>query len=118
MARFAFAVVVGSMRNLLAIIIAVLAIAGAAYLGTHEVGFPVHQTACYSNPRLRTPRLHTPRLHTPSCRQPTYAAWQIPLAILLAALGLGATAAVASDRPWRQAHDRTADGVTPLSTRV
>src|SRR4051794_4489756 len=113
MARFAFAVVVGSVRNLLAIIIAVLAIAGAAYPGTHEVGFPVHQTACYSNPRL-----HTPRLHTPSCRQPTYAAWQIPLAILLAALGLGAAAAVASDRPWRQAHDRTADGVTPLSTRV
>jgi hypothetical protein len=108
MTRFALAVVIGSMRNLLAIIIAVLAIAGAAYLGTHEVGFPVHQAACYSGPRLSTP----------SCRQPTYAAWHMPLAIVLAALGLGAAAAVATERPWRHAHDRTPDSGTPVLTRV
>jgi hypothetical protein len=94
------AAVIGSARQLLAIVVALLAIAGAAYYGTHEVGFPVHQAACYhSNPRIRHGNI-------PSCRQPSPAAWQIPLAVVLAGLGLGAAVAVAGGRPCRQAHYR------------
>jgi hypothetical protein len=84
------AAVIGSARQLLAIVVALLAIAGAAYFGTHEVGFPVHQAACYSAPRIS---------QTPSCRQPTSAAWQIPLAIVLTVLGLGAAVAVRAGVP-------------------
>jgi hypothetical protein len=107
------AAVIGSVRQLLAIVVAVLAIAGAAYFGTHEVGFPVHQTACYVAP-------HDPRADlspTPSCRQPNAAAWQIPVAIVLTVLGLGA-AAVAGGRPWRHAHDQAPDGMPSVPTRV
>jgi hypothetical protein len=90
MKRFVVAAVVGSIRRLLAIVIAVLAIAGTAYLGSHKLSNPDHYQygGC---PWYGVVSHGFPR----SCSPPTRAAWQIPLAI--AVFGLGA-AVVVTDR--------------------
>jgi hypothetical protein len=93
MKRFVVAAVVGSIRRLLAIVIAVLAIAGTAYLGSHKLSNPDHYQyggcpwyGVVSHGFLR------------SCSPPTRAAWQIPLAAAIAVFGLGAAAAVTERR--------------------
>jgi hypothetical protein len=87
------AAVIGSVRRLLAITIAVLAVAAAFYFGTHKLsnpdqyqygGCPSYSSVVHSRP--------------PACLPPTLAGWQIPLAAVIAVLGLGAAAAVSGPR--------------------
>lgn len=89
MKGFALAAVLSSVRHALAILVALVAIAGAAYLGTHRLSNPDHYAygVCpwYGSVSHGFPRV---------CRPPARADWQIPLAILTAIGGLGAAAAV------------------------
>lgn len=101
MKRFALVAVIGSMRQLLAITIAIVAVAGAFYLGDHKLNNPDHYQfgGCPSQGFV---------YHDipPPCRPPTRAAWQIPLAIMVAVVGLGAAATVAGERrSWRVTRD-------------
>lgn len=91
------AAVIGSVRQVLAIVIAVLAIAGAAYLGTHKLSNPDHYQ--YGLCSFSSVTNHG---FPPPCRPPTRYAWQIPLAVVIAAFGLGAAVAVTSKRPRRR----------------
>ncbi|MGH3053502.1 MAG: hypothetical protein ACRDL7_00815 [Gaiellaceae bacterium] len=99
MTRLVLAAVIGSVRRLLAIFIAVLAIAGAAYLGSHKLsnpshyeygGCPSHFGTTFISPGHRL------------CSPPTLAAWQIPLAVVIALGGLGAAFVVVGERPRRR----------------
>ena len=96
MKQFTLGAVLGSVRQLLAIIIAVLSIAGAAYLGSHELSNPDHYAygGCPSQAFVNHGWLLP-------CRPPTRSAWQTPLAITIAALGLGAAVKIAGGRPRR-----------------
>jgi hypothetical protein len=91
--------VVAATRQLLAIVIAVLSIAGAGYLLSHKLNNPDHFSSwnypyCVSSP---TDGLDHPIItQQHSCTPPARAAWQIPLAVLLAVLGLGAVGVVGS----------------------
>lgn len=98
MERFSLAAVVGSMRQALAIFIVLAAIALTAFLVSHNLSNPDHYAygVCpwYG---------HISHGYPPPCRPPTRAAWQIPLAVLIALGGLGAAVAVTSRRSWRRA---------------
>jgi peptidoglycan/LPS O-acetylase OafA/YrhL len=91
------AAAVGSMRRLLAVIIALLVIAGASYFVSHKLSNPDHYRygECVYPPRGL--------IVGHDCRPPTRAAWQIPAAILIAAAGLGVAAVIAGPRPRRRA---------------
>jgi len=102
MKRLVLAAGLGSTRRLLALVIAGLAIAQAGYLIGHKLSNPDH----YRYGHCPTPVFtHGPPhglILRQTCRPPARAAWQIPAAILIAAAGLGAAAAVAG-RPRRRA---------------
>ena len=97
MKRYVLASVVGSVRQLLAVVIAVLALAGAVYLGSHKLNNPdqYQYGTCFSQSFVYNAR-------PPACSPPTRAAWQIPVAILIGTVGLGAAAVVGGDRPRRR----------------
>jgi hypothetical protein len=95
MKGFVLAAVMVSARQALAIIIAVLAIAGAVYLVSNKLNNPDHYR--YGGCPFKFTQEPLP------CSPPTRAAWQIPLAIVLAAVGLGAGIAITSERPRRHA---------------
>jgi hypothetical protein len=96
MKGFALAAVTGSLRQVLAIVIAVASIAGTAYLVTHKLSNPDNYRygGCYHAFVTQEPL---------PCRHPTRTAWQIPLAVVVAIGGLGAAVLVTSRRPWRRA---------------
>jgi hypothetical protein len=96
MKRFALVAVVGSVRQVLAITIALLAAAGAGYLVSHRLSNPDHYAygSCFHGPYTI---VHGLIIQHGSCNPPSRAAWQIPLAVALAILGLGAAVAVAGD---------------------
>ena len=98
MKGFALAAVVG-VRQLLALIIAVMAIAGAAYLSSHKLDR--HGDYAYGScpPHFGTTLISR---SGPLCGPPTRGAWQIPLALLIGAVGLGAAILVMPKRPWRR----------------
>ena len=97
MKGFVLSSVVGSVRQLLSIIIAVLAVAGAVYLGSHKLSNPDHYRygGCFSQNFIN----HGWPLQ---CSPPTRAAWQIPVAILIGTVGLGAAAVVGGERRRRR----------------
>jgi hypothetical protein len=97
MKGFVLAAVIGSMRRLLAVVIVLLAIAGASYLGSHKLESPDH----YEYGGCPFYFTHGP---PPPCAPPTRAAWQIPVAVLIAVVGLGAAITVAGERPRPHAH--------------
>ena len=96
MKGFALAGVIGSMRQALAIVIALLAIAGTAYLVTHKLSNPdgYQYGICTWYGQV----LHGPLR---ACGPPTRAAWQIPLAVVIGLGGLGAAVTVTRRRPSR-----------------
>ena len=98
MKGFALAAAIRSVRQVLAIFVALLAIAGTAYLGTHKLSNPDHYAygVCpwYGRIQHGLPR---------SCSPPTHFAWQIPLAVVIGIGGLGATVVLAGRRPRRHA---------------
>ena len=98
--RFLLAAFVGSARRLLAVVIAVLAVAGTACLGSHKLSNPNHYQYGFC-PDEGFVNHYGP----PPCAPPARAAWQIPLAIAIATLGLGAAVKVAGERPSRHAPD-------------
>jgi hypothetical protein len=105
MKRVVLAAVVGSLRRALAVVIALLALAGAIYFGSHKLSNPDHYHALISEggPGCVYPgpvRVIWP--HQVRCSPPTRAAWQIPLAVLLAAVALAAVLASANERPRRR----------------
>jgi hypothetical protein len=87
--------VVGSMRQVLAIVVALLTIAGTAYLVRHKLSNPDNYRywQCFSPAGV---------FHgwPPPCAPPARAVWQIPLAIVIGVGGLGA-AALITTRPRR-----------------
>jgi hypothetical protein len=103
MKRFALAAVLGSMGRALAVVVALVALAGALYFGGHKFSNPDHYSPVggglcnrpfYGDVITRLPQ---------PCSPPTRAAWQIPLAALLAAVALGAVVAAGADvRPRRR----------------
>jgi hypothetical protein len=97
MKGFVLEAVISSTRRLLAVGIVLLAIAGTSYLGSHKLDNPDHY-------RYGGCPFHVTHGWPPACRPPARAAWQIPVAILLAAAGLGAAVVVAGERPRRHAH--------------
>jgi len=105
MTRFTLAAVIGSTRRLLAVVIAVLAIAGTAYLGSHKLSNPDHYAygSCGYQGLIQMPAPH-------NCSPPTRAAWQIPLAVVIAVIGIGAAVAVAKPRQ-RPAHEGLLSGL-------
>ena len=107
MMRFALAAVIGSTRRLLAVIIAVLAIAGTAYLISHKLSNPDHYAYGSCGDQGPIQLFHAGDSY---CSQPTRATWQIPLAVVIAILGSGAAIAVAS-RPWRPRHESVLSGL-------
>ena len=105
MTRFALASVVGSMRQLLAVMVAVLAVSGTAYLVSHKLSNPDHYSAV-GRGLCNRPSYGELMGGPPPCSPPTRAAWQIPIAIVIAAVGLGAAVKVAGERrPWRHVRD-------------
>lgn len=101
MERFSLAAVIGSVRQVLAVTIAVLAVAGTVYLVRHKLSNPDHYAygSCFHGPLTI---VHGP-LEYRSCNPPARAAWQIPLAVVLLTLGLGTAVVVAGERPRRLA---------------
>jgi hypothetical protein len=96
MKRFALAAVLGSMGRALAVVIALVALAGALYFGGHKLSNPDHYSAVAGglcNRPFYGVNLEGPR----TCSPPTRAAWQIPLAALLAAVALGAVVVAGAD---------------------
>jgi hypothetical protein len=89
MTGFALAAVIRSVRQVLAIFVVVVAIAGAGYLGIHKLGAPQN----YAFGRCSYPQgvYHGP---IPTCRPPTRLAWQLPVAVVVALGGLGAAVAL------------------------
>ncbi len=100
MKRFLLAAFVGSARQLLAVFIAVLAVAGTAYLGSHKLSNPYHYQHGFCPDEG-----FVNHFGPPPCRPPARAAWQIPLAVAIATLGVGAAVMVAGERPSRHARD-------------
>ncbi len=98
MKAFVPATVVGSIRQALAIVIALLTIAGTAYLVTRKLSNPdgYQYGVCPWYGQISHGPLRT-------CGPPTRAAWQIPLAVVIGLGGLGAAVAVTSRRPSRPA---------------
>lgn len=98
MKRFTLAAVIGSLRQVLAILILLLAIPTTAYLVSRKLSNPDHYQYgfCPSEGFV----YHAP---PPPCSPPTRAAWQIPVAVVIAIGGLGAAVAVASTRSRRHA---------------
>jgi len=107
MRRFALAAVIGSARRLLAVVIAVLAIAGTAYLSSHRLSNPDHYAYGSCGDQGPIQLVHAGYSY---CSPPTRAAWQIPLAVVIAILGSGAAIAVAS-RPCRPRHEGVLRGL-------
>jgi hypothetical protein len=100
MKRFALAAVLGSMGRALAVVVALVALAGALYFGGHKLSNPDHYSAVgggICNRPFNGVHMEGP----PPCSPPTRAAWQIPLAVLLAAVALGAVLASANELPGR-----------------
>ena len=99
MTRFGLSAVIGSVRQMLAVVIALLAIAGAVYLVSHKLSNPDHYAygSCFHGPFGITHGI----IQFHGCNPPTRAVWQIPLAAVLAILGLGAAVVVAGERPRR-----------------
>ena len=99
MKGFVLSSVVGSVRQLLSIIIAVLAgrRKSGADLGSHKLSNPDHYRygGCFSQNLIN----HGWPLQ---CLPPTRAAWQIPVAILIGTVGLGAAAVVGGERRRRR----------------
>jgi len=103
MKRFVLVAVLGSIGRALAVVIALVALAGAVYSGSHKFSNPDHYSAVgggvcnrpfYGDAITRWPQ---------PCSPPARAAWQIPLAALLAAVALGAVLAAGADvRPRRR----------------
>ena len=106
MKRFVLAAVVGSLRWAVAVVIALVALAGATDLVSHRLSNPDHYHALISDggPGCVYPGPHVLNwgIQQPTCSPPTRAAWQIPLAVLLAAVALGAVLAGADERPRRR----------------
>jgi hypothetical protein len=105
MKRFILAAVVGSLRWAVAVVIALVALSGAIYFGSHKLNNPDHYHALISDggPGCVYPgpgRVIHP--HQFRCSPPTRAAWQIPLAVLLVAVALGAVLASANEFPRRR----------------
>ena len=102
MKRFGFAAVIGSVRQLLAVTIALLAVAGTGYLVRHKLSNPDHYAygSCFHGPFTV---VHVGPIEFHSCNPPARAAWQIPLAVVLLTLGLGTAVVVAGERPRRHA---------------
>jgi hypothetical protein len=99
MRQFVLATAVGSARQMLALVVAVLAIGGAGYLRSHPL----------SNSYGACPRQHQSTLNLYLCEQPTRGGWQIPVAVLLGLGGLGSAVVIAGrSRPQRG----LADGVS------
>jgi len=102
MKGFALAAFVGSLRRALAVVIALVALAGAIYFGSHKLDNPDHYHALISDggPGCVYPGpVRVTHGLRPACSPPTRAAWQIPLAVLLAAVALGAVLAAGDVRP-------------------
>jgi uncharacterized membrane protein len=93
MKRFILAAVVGSLRRALAVVIALVALAGAIYFAGHKLSNPDHYQygGC---PWYGVVSHGFPR----SCSPPTRATRQIPLAVAIAVFGLGAAVAVTERR--------------------
>jgi len=91
MRGLALTAVVDSMRQVLAVVIALLAIAGAAFLGSHKLSNPDHYQygGCFSRDYINNG-------WPLPCRPPTRAAWQIPLALLIGVGGLAAAVLITS----------------------
>ena len=94
------------MRQLLAIVIAVLAVSGTAYLVSHKLSNPDHYSAAGGGVCADQVYIMSPVQGGRPCRPPTRAAWQIPLAILIAAVGSGAAVKAAGKRPWHVSRDQ------------
>jgi hypothetical protein len=94
------------MGRALAVVVALMAIAGAIYFGAHKLSNPDNYQSLpskggpgcvYPGPVRIT---HPIQYH---CSLPSRAVWQIPLASLLAAVALGAVLAAGADvRPRRR----------------
>jgi peptidoglycan/LPS O-acetylase OafA/YrhL len=87
--------VIGSLRQMLAAVIAVLAISGTYYLASHKLSNPDD----YAYGECVYPPPGTLVQEARPCRLPTRAAWQIPLAVVIALGGPGAAVVVAGERP-------------------
>lgn len=96
--------VVGSARQMIAVVIALLSIAGAGYLLSHKLNNPDHFVYYTYRPLpgYRAGQGYCGRFPTGGithgipghCEPPTRAAWQIPLAVVLVLAGLGAVGVV------------------------
>ena len=109
MKRFVLAAVIGSMRRALAVVVVLVALPAAIYVGSHKLSNPDNYQSLRSNggPGCVYTRVH--RMRHPSlspfgatCSPPTRAAWQIPLAVLLAAVAFGAVLAGTNEHPARR----------------
>jgi peptidoglycan/LPS O-acetylase OafA/YrhL len=109
MKGLAFAAVIGSLRRVLAVTVALLAISGAGYLISHKLSNPDH----YHYGECPSPRGPSLLFGPRSCSPSTRAAWQIPLGIAIALGGLGAAAVVAGERPRRRAPELEAGTLPP-----
>jgi hypothetical protein len=83
---------IGSARQVLAVFVALVAIAGAAYLVSHKLSKHGDYAYGYCPPHFGTTLI---TVQSP-CRLPTRAFWQIPLAIVIGVGGLGAAALITS----------------------
>ena len=109
MKRFVLAAVIGSLKRALAVVVVLVALPAAIYVGSHKLSNPDNYQSLRSNggpgcvyTGVQSPR-YSPLLNPPACSPPTRAAWQIPLAVLLAAVALGAVlAAGANEHPGRR----------------
>ena len=97
------------MRRALAVVVVLVALPAAIYVGSHKLGNPDNYQSLRSNggPGCVYTHVHYMRHSTllpfgPTCSPPTRAAWQIPLAVLLAAVALGAVLASANEHPGRR----------------
>lgn len=106
MRRFVLARAVGSARQLLALVVAVPAVAGALYLSIHQLDNPGHLNqwqVCPAPPHYILPvnlmMIHRDR---PPCQLPSRFVWQIPAGVLLGLAGLGSAAVIAGPRRPRR----------------
>jgi hypothetical protein len=107
MKGFVLVAVIGSMRRALAVVVVLVALPAAIYVGSHKLSNPDNYHALRSEggpgcvyTRQRVPPTLSP--FGPTCSRPTRAAWQIPLAVLLAAVALGAVLAGTDEYPGRR----------------
>jgi|tagenome__1003787_1003787.scaffolds.fasta_scaffold20880924_3 hypothetical protein len=82
------------MRQVFAIVIAVLAIAGTAYLVSNRLSNPDHYQPYGGGVCADQVYIMSPVQGGRPCRPPTRATWQVPLAVAIAILGLGAAVKV------------------------